>query len=280
MVQRHMDVFSRDDGAGPYFELDIRHLGRQHIKHHLQEVYEMCIFRLGLDPVKNTMPVYPGQHYSMGGIRTDFHHSASSYGCEGLYAVGEAACWDLHGFNRLGGNSLGEALVSGAHAADSVSAYINNRTEEISDTLLKDSYSEQIERFRRLANSDRSNHNSVFAMYEKLRHTMSSGAGILRSEEGLTETIRILNGMYDTSETLIPAGGVSRCTEELLVLLELPGMIRIALAVAASALNRRESRGCHIRTDYPHLDENFARRTLVRWDADNRKPVITYEPIT
>ncbi|MFW6366003.1 MAG: fumarate reductase flavoprotein subunit, partial [Spirochaetota bacterium] len=75
-------------------------------------------------------------------------------------------------------------------------------------------------------------------------------------------------------------GGVSRCTEELLVLLELPGMIRIALAVAASALNRRESRGCHIRTDYPHLDENFARRTLVRWDADNRKPVITYEPIT
>ena len=98
---------------GDHLWLDIRHLGEHHITTKLREIYDICTHFLGVNPIHQLIPVRPTQHYSMGGVRAD--KDGHAYGLKGLFAAGEAACWDLHGFNRLGGNSLAETVVSGRY---------------------------------------------------------------------------------------------------------------------------------------------------------------------
>ena len=93
--------------------MDIRHLGAEHICTNLREVATICKNFLGVDAVECLIPVRPTQHYSMGGVRTN--REGEVYGLQGLFAAGEAACWDLHGFNRLGGNSLAETIIVAGH---------------------------------------------------------------------------------------------------------------------------------------------------------------------
>ena len=96
---------------GDHLWLDITLLGEKHIKHNLREVFEICHYFLGIDPTKDMIAVRPAQHYTMGGVRTN--HTGESPTLKGLFAAGEAACWDMHGFNRLGGNSVAETVVAG-----------------------------------------------------------------------------------------------------------------------------------------------------------------------
>ena len=96
---------------GEHLWLDITLLGEHHIKHNLREVYEICHYFLGVDPTKEWIPVRPAMHYTMGGVRTNY--TGESRTLKGLFAAGEASCWDMHGFNRLGGNSVAETVVAG-----------------------------------------------------------------------------------------------------------------------------------------------------------------------
>ena len=96
---------------GEHIWLDIRLLGEHHIRHNLREVWDICHYFVGLDPVKDLIPVRPAQHYTMGGVRTNY--TGESPTLKGLFAAGETACWDMHGFNRLGGNSVAETVVAG-----------------------------------------------------------------------------------------------------------------------------------------------------------------------
>ena len=116
VVSRRMEEHIRAGHAatsrfGQHLWLDITLLGRKHIEHNLREVKEICHYFLGVDPAEQWIPVRPAQHYTMGGIRTD--HTGQSPTLRGLFAAGEAACWDMHGFNRLGGNSVAETVVAG-----------------------------------------------------------------------------------------------------------------------------------------------------------------------
>src|SRR6186997_2192853 len=116
VVSRRMEEhIAKGKGAkhpyGEHIWLDITLLGEHHIKHNLREVYEICHYFLGVDPVKEWVPVRPAQHYTMGGVRTN--HTGESPTLKGLFSAGEAACWDMHGFNRLGGNSVAETVVAG-----------------------------------------------------------------------------------------------------------------------------------------------------------------------
>ncbi len=111
MVQRMRDGYGVDSPYGPHLWLDIRHLGEEHLRTKLLEVWDICRDFAGINPAEELVPVRPTQHYSMGGVRVN--KDGEAYGMNGLFAVGEAACWDMHGFNRLGGNSLAETLVAG-----------------------------------------------------------------------------------------------------------------------------------------------------------------------
>jgi fumarate reductase flavoprotein subunit len=111
MMQQILDGKGVDHPAGPHLWMDLRHLGEEHLTTKLREVYEICRDFVGIKPWEELIPVRPSQHYSMGGVRVN--KDGEAYGMAGLYAAGEAACWDMHGFNRLGGNSLAETLVAG-----------------------------------------------------------------------------------------------------------------------------------------------------------------------
>ena len=125
---------------GPHLWLDIRHLGAHHIKTKLREVEEICNEFLDVDPITQMIPVRPAHHYSMGGVRTN--KDGAAYGLKGLFAAGEGACWDMHGFNRLGGNSLAETIVAGRIVGEKISEFLQGyqvdfKTGVISDAVKK-----------------------------------------------------------------------------------------------------------------------------------------------
>ncbi|MBT8130723.1 MAG: fumarate reductase flavoprotein subunit, partial [Gammaproteobacteria bacterium] len=128
VVSRHMAQCMRDGNGvetpyGPHLWLDVRHLGEQHLRTKLLEVFDICRDFAGIDPAQDLIPVRPTQHYSMGGVRVN--KDGLAYNLSGLYAVGEAACWDMHGFNRLGGNSLAETLVAGRLVGRRVAEFVS-----------------------------------------------------------------------------------------------------------------------------------------------------------
>lgn len=106
---------------GDHLWLDISLLGSKHIEKNLREIKEICEYFLGIDPVSEYIPVRPTQHYAMGGVRTKA--TGESPTLKGLFSAGEAACWDLHGFNRLGGNSVAETVVAGMIVGEFVADY-------------------------------------------------------------------------------------------------------------------------------------------------------------
>ena len=139
---------------GPYGDhlwLDIRHLGAQHIKTKLREVEEICNKFLGIDPITQMIPVRPAQHYSMGGVRTN--KDGAAYGLKGLFAAGEAACWDMHGFNRLGGNSLAETIVAGRIVGQKVADFLEGYQVEFKTAAVQAAVQKEEERIQRLIRS-------------------------------------------------------------------------------------------------------------------------------
>src|SRR6187431_1680730 len=114
---------------GEHLWLDITLLGAAHIDSNLREVKEICQYFLGIDPIKQWIPVRPAQHYTMGGVRTN--HTGQTPTLKGLFAAGEAACWDLHGFNRLGGNSVAETIVAGMIVGEYIADYCDAAQNEV-----------------------------------------------------------------------------------------------------------------------------------------------------
>ena len=113
---------------GDHLLLDITQLGEHHIKHNLREVWEICHYFMGVDPVRDPIPVRPAQHYTMGGVRTK--PTGESPTLKGLFSAGEAACWDMHGFNRLGGNSVAETVVAGMIVGEAIADFCDDRANE------------------------------------------------------------------------------------------------------------------------------------------------------
>ena len=134
VVSRRMEEhLKKGKGAksrfGDHLWLDITQLGKAHIEGNLREVKEICQYFLGINPITDRIPVRPAQHYTMGGIRTG--HTGESATLTGLFAAGEAACWDLHGFNRLGGNSVAETVVAGMIVGEFIADFCDRPDNDI-----------------------------------------------------------------------------------------------------------------------------------------------------
>ena len=131
---------------GDHLWLDIRHLGAHHIKTKLREVEEICNEFLDRDPITQLIPVRPCQHYSMGGVRTN--KDGAAYGLKGLYSAGEAACWDMHGFNRLGGNSLAETIVAGRIVGEKIVEFLQGYQVDFKTAVVQDAVKKQQDKNR------------------------------------------------------------------------------------------------------------------------------------
>jgi len=266
-----------DSPYGPHLWLDITLLGRKHIETNLREVQEICENFLGIDPAKDWIPVRPTQHYSMGGIRTNA--TGESPQLKGLFSVGEAACWDMHGFNRLGGNSLAETVVGGMIIGKYVADFCENNSLEI-DTKLAEQFMQQVQaEIDTLVEGD--GHESAFALKREMQRIMMDYVGIFRNGPELDKAVAELKVLLERSRKLGLKCKKRHANPELVEALRVKRMLKVALTVACGAAARTESRGAHAREDYPQRnDRDWLNRTLASWpDADALEPVLDYEAL-
>jgi succinate dehydrogenase / fumarate reductase flavoprotein subunit len=263
------DVVSRaeqteiDEGRGidGNVLLDLRHLGRDFIEQRLGYLQEVSVEFLGIDMAEQPVPVQPGMHYIMGGIKTDVDGATN---VPGLYAAGECANVSVHGANRLGANSLLDTVVfgrrSGVHAVEYIkSVGGHSRAEE-------DLASEKV---RLQALLDRPNGERVATVRNDMARGMTKGIGVFRDQASMEGA---LENLIDVKSRM---GGFSIENKgkvfntDLMFGLELEFMIDCAETVVAGALTRKESRGAHFRTDITERDdENWLKHTLMYKDDE------------
>ena len=181
---------------GDHLWLDIRHLGEKHIKTKLREVEEICNNFLGVDPITQLIPVRPAQHYSMGGVRTN--KDGAAYGLKGLFSAGEAACWDMHGFNRLGGNSLAETIVAGKIVGDKVARFLKGYEVRWDTARVRDVASKVQDRIDRLV-SCRDGHENVYEVRNAMQDELMDRVAIFRNGKDLQTAVDNLQGIYERS---------------------------------------------------------------------------------
>jgi fumarate reductase flavoprotein subunit len=282
VVSRHMMQCMKDGRGvetpfGRHLWLDLRHLGERHLDSKLREVRDICRDFAGLDPAKDLIPVRPTQHYSMGGVRVD--KDGQAYGMAGLFAVGEAACWDMHGFNRLGGNSLAETIVAGRIVGRSVSRFAAGSSLSVDTELALGCVRDAEERSRSwLARTGTGP--CVYEIRDAIAETMVNKVGIFREGKELQLAVAELWKHLARIDQAVLRSKAPGMNPELSFALRIKGMARLALVTAMGALARTESRGAHFRVDYPLRDDaSWLKRTLVRWHRDAAGPEFSYEPV-
>ncbi len=264
---------------GKHLWLDIRLLGRQHIETRLREVREISNYFLGIDPATQLIPVRPAQHYSMGGVRTD--HRGASRTLKGLFAAGEAACWDMHGFNRLGGNSVAETVVAGMIVGEYIADFCaSTDSETVVSTALVKEFAER-ERRQLSGNANSGGTENPFGLMREMQQTMTDKVGIFRSGETLAAAVEQLGLLLERSRNIGLRSQARGANPELVAAYRVPRMLKLALCVAQGALARTESRGAHFRRDYPQRnDRDWLNRTLATWpDAGATRAQLDYEPL-
>ncbi len=261
---------------GDHLWLDIRHLGAHHIKTKLREVEEICNKFLGIDPITQMIPVRPAQHYSMGGVRTN--KDGAVYGLKGLFAAGEAACWDLHGFNRLGGNSLAETIVAGRIVGQKVVEFLQSSDVEFKTSYVQSAVGRDQDRIERIKRCKDGSEN-VYKLRNAMQDELMERVGIFRKGSDLQQAVENLQIIHERAQHIgIKSNGLG-ANPELALALRFKGMVRVALCVAYGALMRTESRGCHAREDFEERnDRDWLKRTLATWSEGENLPSLSYEP--
>jgi len=260
---------------GDHLWLDIRHLGAKHIKTKLRDVEEICNEFLDRDPITQLIPVRPAHHYSMGGVRTN--KDGAAYGLKGLYSAGEAACWDMHGFNRLGGNSLAETVVAGRIVGKKICEFLEGYSVKLNTAVIDAEVKKQEERIAAMKAS--TGKENAYDLRNQMQDLTYDLVGIFRNAADLTKAVEGLQEVYDRSKNIgIKSNGIGG-SPELAFALKLPGQVRLALCTAYAALQRTESRGAHAREDYPERnDRDWLKRTLAYWkNVDDTLPTLEYE---
>ena len=236
--------------------LDISFLGKDVIQNKLSEVDSICRTYAGIDVYKESIPVYPSVHFFMGGLAVDNSHRTN---IGRLYAVGECASI-YHGANRLGGNSLLGAVYGGITAAESISGEAAQRNAPDFAPYIGEQ-----ERLIKKRLDSKSRFSAVYVKQE-IAKIMNENLGITRNEEKLKSGIESLDYYLSIKDRLIfdceisPYQGYS-----------LAGMLALARATLTCALERRETRGAHIREDYPSRDERYSCATLIDYENGGYK---------
>ena len=262
---------------GEHIWLDITLLGEHHNKHKLREVYEICHYFLGVDPTKEWVPVRPAQHYTMGGVRTK--PTGESPTLKGLFAAGEAACWDMHGFNRLGGNSVAETVVAGMIVGEFIADFCDKAENgiDIPTSLIYGALAKEEARLKSFMNNGGSE--NAYEIRTRMQEIMTTKIGIFRKGADMESAVAELEELYKRSFK-VSVKDVVGPNPELIYAYRTQKMLRVALSVAYGALNRKESRGAHYREDFPvRNDIEWLNRTIATWKEGDTLPTLNYEKL-
>ena len=264
---------------GEHLWLDITLLGRAHIEKDLREVQEICRHFLDIDPSKDLIPVLPAQHYTMGGVRT--RASGESPGLAGLFAVGEAACWDIHGFNRLGGNSVAETVVAGMIVGEAIADFCDGSQSDvtISTGLIHDFLAREEAKIDALLAG--SGTEDASGLRIRMQEIMTEKVGIFRTGANLSAAVEELQTLLKRSRDIGVRTKSRSANPELVTAYRTQKMLKLALCVACGAFARTESRGAHFRDDFPRRDDaSWLKRTLSIWKSEgDTLPTLHYEPL-
>ena len=240
--------------------LDITHRGGDYIKRKLPSMWEQFHTLASIDITKSPMEVAPTVHYAMGGIRVDPESQATNI--PGLYAAGEAAA-GLHGSNRLGGNSLSDILVFGRRAGASAAEYAQGARapREIDGGQIEE---EQAMLFAPL---NRESGENPYKIHEELQALMAANVGIAREAAGLKEALDGIGVLRERAGNIVVRGGrafnpgFNMARDDLF-------MLTVAEAITRAAIERKESRGAHWRTDFPDKSEEYGGFNFVVFQSD------------
>ncbi|HAR33855.1 MAG TPA: fumarate reductase flavoprotein subunit [Desulfobacter sp.] len=262
---------------GDHLWLDISLLGSKHIEKNLREIKEICEYFLGIDPVSEYIPVRPTQHYAMGGVRTKA--TGESPTLKGLFSAGEAACWDLHGFNRLGGNSVAETVVAGMIVGEFVADYCAASSLTISTATIEHFMNREEKKIGDLLTREYGE--NPFRLKAEMQKIMMDKVGGGRNASELEQAVDGLKTLNQRAKNIALRNKTSSASPELVEAIRVPKMIKLALCVAYGAMLRTESRGAHAREDFPERnDRDWLKRTLTSWEDDDADlPKVTYEAL-
>ncbi len=275
--QSEMDAGRGVDGKD-IIHLDLRHLGKARIMERLPQIRQLGIDFIGVDCITDPLPIQPTAHYSMGGIPVDKFgqviSDAEGTPVKGFFAAGECACVSVHGANRLGTNSLLDAVVFGERAGKVALEY----AKTVSHAPVNESHEKTkvLELFEDIFQQDGSEcYNDI---RNEMKTIMTENCGVFRDADRLKvciETIQNLRQRYKKGK-VTDKGKVFNT--EIYEIIELGNMLGMAEVIATAALARNESRGGHHRTDFPKRDDqNFLKHSLVYPTDDGVE--IKYKPV-
>ncbi len=258
-------------GVGPRKDavyIDLVHLGKELIMERLPELRDLAICFLGLDMIKEPILISATAHYSMGGIPVDMDGHVRQNNTDfvdGFYAAGETACSSVHGANRLGANSVLEALFFGRHVAQTIlkdleTLTLRKASEEDADTMIN-----EVEAILTQNGTD-----TVPGLRDELQQSMTDNAGVFRVEESLAKQVKIIKKLRKRFQENCRIDDKSKIfNTDLQEAIELGHMLDYSLFIAQSALARKESRGAHFREDFNTRDDkNFLKHTMAYMDEN------------
>jgi len=259
-----------DDGT---VSLDITVVPRKRIHEALREIVLVGRDFAGVDITREPIRIKPGNHYTMGGVKTDVNGATT---IPGLYAAGEVACVSVHGGNRLGANSLLDTLIfgrrSGEHAAARAKQVEHGRT---SDAVLADSELEIAE----LIGRDHTKGRRVSVLRKELGDTMDRFVAVFRDEAGIQTALDRVKALQEEYPSAYIDDQGTVFNQDVLGAIELGFMLEQAECTCVGALHRTESRGAQYRTDYPERnDEEWLKHIDLTRSEDG--PEVSYSPVT
>ncbi|WP_409466815.1 succinate dehydrogenase flavoprotein subunit [Amycolatopsis sp. GA6-003] len=271
-------------GCGPnkdYVVLDVTHLPVEVLETKLPDITEFSRTYLGVDPVKEPVPVFPTCHYVMGGIPTNVHGEAlrdNEHVIPGLYAAGEVACVSVHGSNRLGTNSLLDINVFGRRAGIAAAEYALSHDH----VELPENPTQLVEDQLSLLLSEHGDER-VADIRKEMQQTMDSHASVYRTEDTLKQALTDIQALKERYQRITVADKGKRYNTDLLEAVELGFLLELAEVLVVGAIARKESRGGHAREDYPNRDDtNFMRHTMAYKQGEGLSADIRldYKPVT
>jgi succinate dehydrogenase / fumarate reductase, flavoprotein subunit len=268
------DVVSRaeqqeiNEGRGingeDYVYLDLRHLGKKIILERLPQIYELALNYLKVDAIENPVPIQPTAHYSMGGIPANIHteviQDSSGTILEGLYAAGEAACHSLHGANRLGTNSLQDAATFGRISGVHICRYIKSTQFENLPQNYLDFTRKKLSSIFESKGKER--HSNLRA---ELQDNMTRFLGVFRNEEDMKKVKGKIKELQERYKGVSIDDTGNTFNLDLIEAIEVGNLLSFSEVIVESALNRKESRGAHFRTDFPKRDDQMWLKHTLAW---------------
>jgi succinate dehydrogenase / fumarate reductase flavoprotein subunit len=264
----------RGINGGDYVYLDLRHLGEEKIKERLPGIRDICLDFLGIDPIYKPIPIQPAQHYTMGGIDCDQDGKTE---VQGFYACGECSCVNVHGSNRLGGNSLLECVVFGARAGHHASRAVKGKGVPQEDGLVKETLKKKEKELEGLYN--RGGKENPYQIKDRLHEILDAKVQIFRNKEDLQSALHEVRELKKRFLNIRSASKGSVFNYDKMWTLEIAANVDISEVITLGALVREESRGSHFRTDFPQRDDkNWLKHTIARYTKDG--PELSYSPVT